>query len=120
MPGARPAAMPSKPRRPVLSLPEWRPEFIISAFTRSQMAAFVASAVLPSMDLEFRSEDVFSFMERTFGLDADDLPDVRQGKPGLRKRWRQQTSDALTILLEKGVLRMVATRRYTQVTEDQS
>lgn len=79
------------------------------------MAALIAVAVLPSIDLVFQTKDVIAYMEKSFGLDAEDLPTVSQGKPGQRPRWRQQVSDALTILLKNGVLRMVATRQYAQI-----
>jgi len=96
----------------------WRPEHLISALSRSEMAALIALCVLPNMDLVFRTEDILSYMERNFRLDSPDLPTVSQGKPGRRMRWRQQVSDALTILLQENVLEMVATRKYRQVVEN--
>ena len=71
------------------------------------------------MDLVFKTEHLLGYMECAFRLDADDLPTVSKGKPGRRMRWRQQVSDALTILLQEQVLEMVATRRYRQVLKTQ-
>jgi hypothetical protein len=79
------------------------------------MAAVVALTVLPSMDLVFKTEDVMLYMETVFRLNSPDLPTVSQGKPGRRMRWRQQVSDALTILMNEGVLEMVKTRCYRQL-----
>jgi hypothetical protein len=81
------------------------------------MAALVALAVLPNLELTFKTEDCLQYMEVVFKLDAPDLPTVSQGKPGRRKRWRQQVSDALKILLDEKVLEMVSTRLYRQVVE---
>ena len=79
------------------------------------MAAVVALTVLPNMDLVFKTEDVMLYMETVFRLNSPELPTVSQGKPGRRMRWRQQVSDALTILIVEGVLEMVKTRCYRQV-----
>ena len=81
------------------------------------MAALVALAVLPNLNQVFKTEECHSYMESVFRLDAPDLPTVSQGKAGRRMRWRQQVSDALTILLNEGVLEMVSTRCYRQVIE---
>lgn len=69
------------------------------------------------MDVVFSTGDLLLYMETVFRLNSSDLPTVSQGKPGRRMRWRQQVSDALTILLREGVLEMVATRCYRQVME---
>ena len=79
------------------------------------MAAIIALTVLPNLNLVFKTEDVMLYMETMFHLNSPDLPTVSQGKPGRRMRWRQQVSNALTILLNEGVLEMVATRCYRQV-----
>lgn len=105
------------PRAHRLKAKGWRPEHLISGLTRSEMAALISLAVLPSLDLVFTTEDLLAYMETVFKLNSPDLPTVSQGKPGRRMRWRQQVSDALTILLREGVLEMIATRRYRQVME---
>ncbi len=107
---------PVKRRCHLIANQHWRPEHIISGFTRSQLAAVIATTVLPNMDLVFTTTEILDYMEQAFGLDASDLPTVSQGKPGRRMRWRQQASDALTILLNEKVLEMVSTRRYRKVT----
>ena len=108
---------PSQPPRAQLRSKGWRPEHLISGLSRSEMAALIALTVLPNLEITFKTEDCFQYMEVVFRLDAPDLPTVSQGKPGRRKRWRQQVSDALKILLDANVLEMVSTRLYRQVVE---
>lgn len=91
------------------------PTKALSLFSSREMAYFLHTRILPQLGTTFKTRQLFACMEESFGLSMKSAPTVSMGKPGRRARWRQIVSDALTILLKEGYLKMIATRHYERI-----
>lgn len=101
-----------EPERAVRLLESLGPAEAINLFSSREMAYFLFIKVFPKLGRTFRTRQLFTYMEQAYKLTMMTTPTVSMGKPGRRARWRQIVSDALTLLLEEGYLRMIATRHY--------